>query len=140
MVTVFAMAAVMVIAIVASAHFTATMIATAFMTVFFAIVRHIDIVVPVIAHEIDGAAAGVVFSAVFVPVFIVARWYPEVKWRPCHRYWLNHDGLGINNCWSRKITDIDVAIKAGLADCNRNTDISSHCRYRDGNNKTAGRD
>jgi len=43
-----------------------------------AISRHVFLVVPVVPHEVDRPTAGVVLRAVFVPVFLVARWHVEV--------------------------------------------------------------
>ncbi|HZF70312.1 hypothetical protein [Sulfuricurvum sp.] len=41
---------------------------------------------------------------------------------------MNDSRLGVDNPWLREIADVNLAIKAGLADANRNTNVGSGCR------------
>ena len=89
------------------------------------IVGHIDIVVPLVLHEIDRPVAGVVFAAVLAPFFLVSGGDMEVD---RFLYDVNgsradHDGLGVNHLGSRRVADINLSVKAGLADANGHVDI-----------------
>ena len=89
------------------------------------ILGHIYVIVPSIAHEIDGAATGIILGAVLAPVFLMAGRYVHVDrlidnpGRSC----MNHDGFCVDNFRLRIISDVNAAIKAGLADTDRHPDI-----------------
>ena len=93
------------------------------------VLRHIDIVVPPITHEIDRLAAGVIFAAVLFPVFFMSGRYVQVDWlgNTTGSSLSNHDGSCVNEFWLRKVSDVNVTIKAGLADADRHADIGCLC-------------
>jgi hypothetical protein len=95
--------------------------------------RHVFIVVPVIAHEIDRPAAGVVLRAVFAPVFLVARRHVQVERRGREelRHLLDHHRLGINNWRLRNAADVDLSEESGLADSDRHANIAGKGRAAD---------
>ena len=55
--------------------------ALAVVSVVALIARHIHLVVPLIAHEIDGPTAGMILGAVLAPVFFMAWWHVQVDGR-----------------------------------------------------------
>lgn len=89
------------------------------------ILGHVNVIVPSIAHEIDGAATGIILGAVLAPVFLMTGRYVQVDrlidnpGRNC----MNHDGFCVDNFRLRIISDVNAAIKAGLADTDRHRDI-----------------
>jgi hypothetical protein len=95
----------------------------------FTVTRDIDVVVPVVAHKVDRAAASIIFSAVLAPFFFMSGGHMQV-----HRFLynvmrcrLNHNGPWKYESWLRKIPDIEAAIKTRLANTDRNTNISGLC-------------
>ena len=58
-----------------------------------AIFRYIDIVVPVVLHEIDGRAAGAIQTTMLAPVFRVAGWDVQIHRRSDHLGLLDDQGL-----------------------------------------------
>ncbi len=96
------------------------------------ILRHINIVVPPVTHEIDRLAASIVFAAVFAPVFLVTGGHMKVDglMNNTDRRGVNHDGLCVNEFGLRIVPDINTAVEARLADTDRHTDIG--CLRRDG--------
>src|SRR4029077_8315673 len=85
----------------------------------------IDVVVPVVRHEVDWLTASVVLGAMLAPVFRVARWYVQVERlrHHTHRHRLDHDWLRVDKLRLRKVANINPAIIAGVADSDRNSDI-----------------
>ena len=89
--------------------------------------------IPVFAHEIDRAPAGIVFGAMSFPVALVSGWNAQVDrlhhdatWRGLHVH-----GLRVNDggwLWHR--ADIELSVKARLADGYGNPDIL--CQHRAG--------
>ena len=81
--------------------------------------RHIDITVPLIAHEIDRPVAGIVFMTMLLPFFLVSGRNMHInRRRRCHthRRRSDHNGLGIDDLWLWNVSDVDLAIKARLTD------------------------
>ena len=81
------------------------------------VVVNVFLVVPVIAYEIDGPPAGVIFAAMLLPVFLVARTYVQI-----HRWSLGVLGRGRNDDWlrvdhwrARVAADVDLPVEAGLS-------------------------
>ena len=118
--------------------FTMPMIAVLVSLVFLPVVilaiprlmmRHIDIVVPPTLHEIDRSAASIIFSAMLAPVFLMTRRYVQVDWliNDTDRRVPNHDRSCVNEFGLRKVSDVNVAIKARLAYGDRHTDIGCLC-------------
>lgn len=89
------------------------------------ILGHVNVIVPSIAHEIDGAATGIILGAVLAPVFLMTGRYVQVDrlidnpGRSC----MNHDGSCVDHFRLRIISDVNAAIKAGLADTDRHPDV-----------------
>src|SRR5271167_2678838 len=80
--------------------------------------RHVLVVVPVVAHEVDPPAAGVVLRTMLAPVLLVPRRHVKVNRRGRNelRRLLDHHGLRIDQLWLRKVADIDLAEESRLAD------------------------
>jgi hypothetical protein len=98
-------------------------------TVFFSITRSILAFVPVITHKQDPLAAGSIFVTVLLPISGVPRRDAQIEWRAIHGYPpFNDYRLSVENPWLRVITDVNLTIKAGLTDTNRDTNIGSECR------------
>ena len=92
--------------------------------------RHVFVVVPVIAHEEDPPAAGVVLRTMLAPVLLVPRRHVKVNRgsRNEFRRLLDHHGLRIDQLWRRSIADIDLTKESGLADTDRHTYVAGKCR------------
>jgi len=93
------------------------------------VMRHIDIVVPFVAHEIDRSSASIIFLTVLAPVLLMPRRYVQINRLFDNVTWhgLNHDGLWVNELRLRSVSNVNAPIKARLADTDRNTDIGSVC-------------
>src|SRR5687768_4982474 len=94
------------------------------------VVRHVVGLIPVLTHEIDRPAARVVLRAVLSPVLLVARWHAHVDRLHIDdlRRTLDPDRLGIDHRRSREIANVDLPVKARLADSNRGADVSGERR------------
>ena len=90
---------------------------------------YIDLVIPLISHEIDWPATGIVLMTMFCPMFFVSRRNMQIerRIRHTHRHGTDHDRLRINDLWPWKVSDIDLAIKAWLTNTDRHTDIGGLC-------------
>lgn len=93
------------------------------------VLGHIHLIVPAVAHEIDRPAAGIIFGAVLIPVFLVPGRDMKVDWliNNSDRRGLNHDGFCVYDFRPGIVPNVDVAIKARLADTDGDTDIGSAC-------------
>ena len=83
------------------------------------VMRHIDIVVPFVTHEIDWSSASIIFGAVFVPVFFMTGRYVHIErllYYDAPRRGSNHDGSFVNEFRPRSVPNINAPIKARLAD------------------------
>jgi len=84
------------------------------MPVMLTVLRHINIVVPAVAYEIDRPAAGVVSAAVLVPLFRMSGRNVHVdRLRDNGDRRLDHNGLRIDDLRLGKISDVDMAVKTG---------------------------
>jgi len=94
--------------------------------VLTAVARHVLRVIPIVLHEIDRPAAGMVLSAMPAPVSFMSRWHVQVNGLQdnvlgrLHR----HDRLCINDRWRRNIADVDLSVEAGLANTDGYPDVS----------------
>jgi hypothetical protein len=82
------------------------------------VMRHIDIVVPFVAHEIDWSSASIIFGAVFVPVFLMTGRYVHIErllYCDAPRRGSNQDGSFVNEFRPRSVPNINAPIKARLA-------------------------
>lgn len=93
-----------------------------------AITRRIFVSVPVVPHKIHGPSACLVLIAVFGPVFFMTRRHAKVNGLRIHvmHLSLNDDRLRVNYLRSREIPDIDLTVKAWLADVDRYSHIGCH--------------
>ena len=81
------------------------------------VMRHIDIVVPIVTHEIDRPSASIIFGAVFVPVFLMTRRYVHIERRLYYSApgrGSNHDGSFVNEFRPGSVPDVNVPVKARL--------------------------
>jgi molybdenum cofactor biosynthesis enzyme MoaA len=70
-----------------------------------------------------------IFMTMSLPISGVAWRDAQIDRLTIHRHSpLNDSRLSIEHPWLRVIADINLAIKAGLTDVNRNTNIGSECR------------
>jgi hypothetical protein len=90
------------------------------------VLRHIDILVPPVAHEVDGVAAGIISVAVPAPVFRMTGRHSHVD-RPCNNHGRgpNHDRSRVYDFRLRKASYVDAAIKTGLADTDGHAHIGT---------------
>jgi len=79
------------------------------------IMRHIDIIVPLIFHEIDRSVTGVVLTAMLAPFFLMTGSYVQADWliNNTGRRPSNHDGVCVNDFRLRCVSDVNAAIKPG---------------------------
>jgi hypothetical protein len=85
--------------------------------VMMLVAGNVLMVVPIVADEVHGTAARIVFSAMLRPVSLMTRSHVKVHWLPDEcRIPVDHDGPGINQCRAlRYIADVDLPEEAGLA-------------------------
>jgi hypothetical protein len=107
------------------------MIATVVIAVVMMLVaRYILPVVPIVANEIHGTAAGIVFGAVLRPMPLMTGWHVEIHRFPNEgRIPVNHNGTRIDQhgrLWH--ITDIDLPEEAGLTHIDGHSDVGRHGR------------
>ena len=108
--------------------FPATVIPAFVMTVMMArlIARDVHLVVPAILNKIDPFAAGIIFSAVFAPIFCVTGWHMQVDWlSDCNP--MNQARFPIYQAWLWVVADVDTAIEAGLTDIDGYIHIGRVC-------------
>ena len=104
-------------------------LATAFVPMPRLVFRHIDLIIPLIVHEIDRPVAGIVFFTMFSPLFLVPRWDAQVE-RLMHNaggYCPDHNGTRKNDLRLWKVSDIETTIKTWLTDADRYADVGSLC-------------
>ena len=123
-------AVAMAVVFVAIAAVIAVVVAvTATTTVVIAIAWCVFVGVPLIAHEVDIAAASIVLAAVFSPIFSMAWRNAQVErlgdnaCRALDDHWLR-----VQHRWRRHIAEVDAAIEAWLADGDRNANIGGESR------------
>ena len=100
-------------------------------TVLFTVAWCVDVVVPVVPHKIDFPTAGIVFATMLAPVFGMAWRDAQIDWALMHisRFTHNDNRLGVKQLRAGVgVADVDLAIKAGLADTDRDADISGERR------------
>lgn len=118
---------VVVVAIAVTAAIVPTIAVT---TTALLIARHVFAFVPPVLDEIDTLAAGTVFVAVMAPVLGMTGRNAQIDWRAMDRDALDEDRLAIDDRRAGVAADIDLAIETGLADADRDTDISGVGRGR----------
>lgn len=88
--------------------------------------------VPVFMYKIDLAIARIVTVAMLAPIAGMAGRHAQIQWRQHFTLTHDNDWLAINDLWRGGIADINLAIKAGLADLYRDGNIASAYRHGDG--------
>lgn len=87
--------------------------------VAFAVTRRVIVHIPVVTDEIDRPAAGAVAVAMLVPMLGVPRWDAQIVRRQSGWSMLDHDRLRIKQGRGWETPNVDTAVKAGLADVDR---------------------
>jgi hypothetical protein len=95
----------------------------AVISTLFSIVRDVFPVVPVVSHKIHLSVTRIVFIAVFSPMFGVARRDAQIDGLAYHGHALDHHRLRIEKRGPGHVANINLSIKARLADRYRYTDI-----------------
>ena len=105
------------------------MLSAIFLRITCLLMRHIDIVVPVVFYKIDRTAAGIVFAAVLAPVLRMTGRYVHIYWliNDTDRCGMNYDRSCVNEFRPGKTPNVNAAVKAGLGDTDRHTDIGGVC-------------
>lgn len=102
--------------------------------VAFAIPWNVNAVVPRVLNKVDPPVTGVVFATILFPLPCVAWSYAQVD-RLVRHTLLHYPWLAILQSRARIVADVDLAIKSGLADADRHSDIGSICREACGQGK-----
>lgn len=87
--------------------------------------RYIHVVIPLVSYEIDRPATSTIFMTMFTPMFLVTRRHVQVDWSMHRRHRTDDHRLRIDNLWSREVSNIDLPIKAWLADADRHAYVGS---------------
>src|SRR5512135_1892649 len=98
----------------------------------FPVMRNVLAVVPVVPHEEDALAAGVILVAVLSPMLGVTGRHAQIDRREIQRYPFDHDGLAVDHLRLRIAADVDASIEARLADADGNADIGREGRRNAG--------
>src|SRR5512140_917522 len=91
--------------------------------------RHVNFLIPSVAHKIDRSATGIVFPAMLFPVLLVSGRDVQVErlgYHPSRRR-NDHDRPRVNELRLREVPDVNMSIKTGLANADRNTDAGGIC-------------
>ena len=98
------------------------------LAIAFLMTRDVFTVVPVVLDEIDSLVAGIVFTTMLVPVFVVAWWHSQIERGALHVYRSHHYRLRVDQRRCGEAANIETAVKARLADTDRDADIPRECR------------
>ena len=103
-----------------AAHFLAMELA-----MFFAISRRVHVPVPIILHEINRAAAGVISRAILPPILLMPRRNTQIERLHDNfvRRTLDYYRMRHNYRRRRQISEFDAAEKIRMTDGNRYADI-----------------
>ena len=85
------------------------------MAVPLAVVRGVIVVIPVVAHKIDRAIAGVVLVAMHFPVFGMSTAHTQIERCCLIALTDDHHRLVVEQARTRRIADVDATVKVGLA-------------------------
>ena len=90
-------------------------------------------VVPIVAYEVHGASAGMIFAAVLGPMPLMPRGHMQIHRLISEgRIPVNHNGTRIDQRGGlRHITEIDLPKETRLADIDGHSDVGRHGRCRD---------
>ena len=93
------------------------------------LMRNIDVIVPFLFYEIDGALARIVLAAVLAPVLRMTGRHVHIDGliNNADRRGMNKDGSCVNDFWMGKTTNVNAAVKTGLGDADRDPDIGCDC-------------
>lgn len=104
---------------------------TAFFVMFamlFLITWDVFMIVPVVPDKIDPLAAGVIFAAMFSPVFGMAWRYAQIDRRALVVTSFDYHRLAVDHLGWWIVANVELAIKAGLANVYGYTNVGSECR------------
>ena len=96
------------------------------------VARGIFLLIPVVLHEKDAFATGVIAMTVFSPVSRMPGWDAQIKWRAANRHAFNHHGLREKQRRRREAANIEATIKSGLANADRDLGGSRDARTQCG--------
>ena len=112
----FPVAFLVVIAVVVA---VAIIMPAAVMPVSFLVSRYIYVVIPFVSNEIDRPATSIVFVTMFTPMFFMTRRYVQIDWSIRNGHVTDDYRLRVDDLRSREVSDVDLSIKAWLADTDR---------------------
>jgi hypothetical protein len=120
---VVAIPAAMIVAVIVPV--TAMVVAVAITTMVavavpFAVARGVFLLVPVVLDEVDAFAAGAVAMAMPAPVAGMAGRYAQVERRAADRRAMDHHRFGKEQGRRWETPNVEAAVKAWLADIDRN--------------------
>jgi len=102
-------------------------VATAFFVpILLAVVRHVGIAIPVVPHEVDRLAAGVVLSAMLAPVPLMAWRHMQVQ-RLAHfaaRRPLDDHRALVDQLRLGKAANVQASIETGFANVDRDAQVA----------------
>ena len=109
--------------------FFSTMFLAMSLTMLRLIIGNIFFIVPSVLYEIDWSAACIVFGAVLAPVFLMTRRYVHIDRLVdnADRRRMDNDRSCVNELRLGSVSDVNVTIKARLADTDRHTNICGLC-------------
>jgi hypothetical protein len=94
------------------------------MFIALTITRRVNIVVPMIVHEVDPPPAGMVLVAVFAPMLGMPWRYAQIERLLDYGRSLHENRTRVDHARFGEIAKVDDAVEIRLADMNGNTDIS----------------
>ena len=97
----------------------AIMVLAVVMSVSLLIPRNIHVVIPLVSHKIDRPATSIVFVTMFTPMFFMTRRYVQIDWSIRNGHVTDDYRLRVDDLRSREVSDVDLSIKAWLADTDR---------------------
>jgi hypothetical protein len=95
-------------------------------SVILTIIGNVFISIPTLLHKIHGSATGIIPATVAAPTFCMSGWHSQIdRLVLFHNMPMDNNRLAINDTgwWVRKFTDIDAAIKPGLANTYGNANV-----------------
>jgi len=105
-------------------------------TIAFLITWDILLPIPVVPHKVDTLATGIVSPAMLAPILGMSRRYAQINRFPARINPADHSGLTVDQLRRRIIANVEVTIKAGLADADRYIRVSGKLVLRSHTAKT----
>src|SRR5215510_12389913 len=112
------------------------------MAMALSILGNVNLVVPGVLHKVDGLSAGVVGTAVVVPLLLLAGWYVHIDRRAddTNGDRLDDHRLRVDQYRRRNVANLEMPVEAGFSHGDRYTDIvcqrcsrrrKEYCKDRD---------